>query len=124
MRSAIASGSRAGRPRWPIDKRYAPSCGKPRESLGWSVPCSSSSSGASGCIGCLIPLLLLLPRRRLRSTRSPQRLVLALGTPGANPFCDVLLPPLLLPQSLVQKNEPHPFFIEHLQIASADTILF
>ena len=43
-----------------------------------------------------------------RSSRSNPRLVLALATPGANPFSDVLLPPLVLHQSFVQKNETHP----------------
>ncbi len=40
------------------------------------------------CIDCLIPPL----PRRLRPSRSNQRLVLVLGIPGANPFSDVLLP--------------------------------
>src|SRR5713226_8136771 len=116
MRCAIESGSRPGQQRWLSDKRCTPSAGKHRVSSGWRAPCGSSSSGEYGYIDCLIPLLL--PRRRLRSPRSNPRLVLALATPGANPFSDVLLPPLLLQKRFVQKNETHPFDtpISHLSV--------
>lgn len=117
MRSAIERGSRPGRPRWYSDKRCAPSVGKPRVSNGSRVPGGSSSFGAYGCIGCLIPLVLLLPRRRLRPSRSNQRPVLALGTPGANPFSDVPLSPLVLEKSFVQKNETHP--CDRMQLKTA-----
>lgn len=108
MRCAIESGSKPGRQHWLIGKRCAPNVGKHRANSGWKVPCGSSSSGAYGCLDGRIPLALLLPRRRLRPSRSNQRLVLVLGTPGANPFSDALLPPLVLQKSFVQKNETHP----------------
>ena len=109
MRSAIESGSRLGRPRERIGTRCAPSVGKQRASNGSTVPFGSSSFGEYGSIGCLIPLLLLPLHRRLRpSARSNQLIVLALAIPGANPFSDVLLRPVLLQKRLVQKNETHP----------------
>jgi hypothetical protein len=105
---AIDSGKRPGRQRWLIGKCCAHTSGKHKASSGWSVPVGSSSCGAYGCIGCLIPMLLLPPLRRLRPSRRIQLVVLALATPGTNPFSDVLLPPLLLQQRCVQKNETHP----------------
>jgi hypothetical protein len=108
MRCAIESGSRLGRRRWLSDKRCAPSVGKQRANSGWTGPCGSSSSGEYECIGCLIPLLLRPSLRQLRPSPSNQPLVLALVTPGANRFSDVLLPSLLLQKRFVQKNEPHP----------------
>lgn len=108
MRSAIESGSRPGRFRERIGAHCAPSIGKHRVTSVWRAPCGSSSAGAYGCIGFLIPLLVLLPLRRHRPSRSTQRLVLALGTPGANPFSGALLPPLVLWKSCVQNNETHP----------------
>src|SRR6266566_1250710 len=108
--SVIESGSRPGRRRWLSDKRCAPSVGKQRASNGSTVPFGSSSFGEYGSIGCLIPLLLLPLHRRLRpSARSNQLIVLALAIPGANPFSDVLLRPVLLQKRLVQKNETHPW---------------
>ncbi len=77
MRSVIACGSRPGRPRERIGRRYALSIGKQRANSDWSVLGGSLSSWVYGCIGCLIPQLLLLPRQQLRSSRSHRVSLLA-----------------------------------------------
>ncbi len=108
MRSAIASGTRPGRRQWLIDERFAQVSDKQTESLDWPVPCGSSSFGERAPIGCPIYLCLFPPNLRLRPSRSNQFVVLVLAIPGADPFSDVLLPPLSLRERRVQKNETHP----------------
>ena len=44
------------------------------------------------------------PHRRLRPSRSNQFVVLVLAIPGANPFSDVLLPPLRVSEEVVCKK--------------------
>jgi hypothetical protein len=108
MRSVIASGSRPGRPCERTGKRYALSIGKQRANSDWSVLGGSLSSWVYGFIGCLIHLFLFPPHRLLKPSRSNQDDELVLAIPGANPFSDVLFPPLLLQKSFVQNNETRP----------------
>src|SRR5260370_22705811 len=108
MRSAIASGTRPGRRQWLIDERFAQVSDKQTVSSDWPVPCGSSSFGERAPIGCPIHLCLFPPNLRLRPSRSNQFVVLVLAIPGADPFSDVLLPPLSLRERRVQKNETHP----------------
>ena len=107
-RSATGNGTRPGRRQWPIDESFAQVSDKQTVSSDWPAPFGSSSSGEYGCIGCPIHLFLFPPHRRLRPSRSNQFVVLVLAIPGANPFSDVLLPPLRFQKRRVQKNETHP----------------
>src|SRR5713101_1968514 len=109
MRSAIGSGTRPGRQRWLIDKRFARVGGKQTVSSSWPRPVGSSSSGERGWTGCPTHRSMLPPHRRLRPSRSNQLVVLALAIPGANLFSDALLPPLRFQKRRVQKNETHPY---------------
>ena len=117
MGSVIGVGRRPGRQRERTDTRCALSVGKHKANSGWTVPVGSSSSGASACIASLIPLVLRPPLRRHRPSRNNQRLVLALATPGANPFSDGLLPLLWLQKRRVQNNETHPKQFHELQMS-------
>src|SRR6266516_3290367 len=107
MRCAIGAGTRPGRQQGRIDKRLAPSVGASAVSSAWFAPVGPSST-RRGCSSGRIRWSRRLPNLWLRPVERHALRVLALAIPGASPFSDGPLLPLLFQELSMQKNEPHP----------------
>ena len=112
MPCAIGAGRRPGRAPERSASPVALSVGASTVSSAWSMPVGPSSIGR-GCTSgrtCWSKQRLNLWRRSIESHRL---LVWALAILGVSPFSDGLLLPRLLLEGAVQKNETHPFVVEH-----------